>query len=388
MAARALDGIRVLELSGLYGAYAGKLFADLGAEVILVEPPEGSPMRSKPPFIGDEPGPDNSLAFSYFAANKASLVLDLSTSGGSKELARLARNAQLIILSDHPQASTIDLKALRAANTALVCTQITPFGASGPYAHYQGDDLTLMAMGGLLTMAGFPGEPPVVAYGEQGYLAADQFAAVSSLAALLRAERTEQGELIDLSIQEAIVMALENAAQTYQLEGKIRNRSTGIKRAGTGIYTVKDGEIYLLAGGIGDTAMWSNFAQWMEAEGVENAGLFATAEWSDTAPEAEDAFQRIFMPYAAGKTKAELYALARHWRVPLAPMSVASDLLQDRQLDYRGFFVSGPSGGPADGIKMPGAPYKLSRTPWSLRRPAPPLGHDARALHHTEESPS
>lgn len=377
MAMAALEGLRVLELSGLYGAYCGKLFADLGASVTLVEPPSGSPLRARPPFVEDVPGPDNSLAFAYFAANKSSVVLDFKNDVELIALSNLAARSALVILSDHPDAERVDLEALRRVNPALVCVRITPFGTTGPYSGYVGDDLTLMAMGGLLTMAGFPDAAPVVAYGEQGLLAADQFAAVAALAAVIHAERSGEGETIDLSIQQAITMALENAAQVYQLEGRVRNRMAGARRAGTGIFACKDGEIYLLAGGIGDTEMWGNFAKWMEAEGVEGAGLFAGPDWHDTAPGAEAAFEGVFLPYAAARTKDELYESAREWRVPMAPMSTPVDLLDNAQLACRGFFIPSPPGNPTAGILMPGAPYKLSDTPWALRNGAPPLGQIA-----------
>jgi benzylsuccinate CoA-transferase BbsE subunit len=369
----ALAGIRVLEISGLYGAYCGKLFADLGAEVILLEPPTGSPMRAKPPFAGDRSGPENSLTFAYFAANKSNVVAEVESDAGQRVLRELAEEVDLIILADHPAAEHVDLAGLRELNPKLVCTRITPYGSDGPYSDFIGDDLTLMAMGGLLTMAGFADRAPVVAYGEQGLLAADQFAAVSSLAAVLHAERTGDGELIDVSIQEAIAMALENAAQTYQLEGKVRNRSGKSNRAGTGIFRCNDGEFYLLAGGIGDTGMWGNFARWMQAEGVEGSERFADPAWCDTSAGANEHFERTFIPYAAGKTRDELYHLAREWRVPMAPMSIPPDLLDNQQLAFRGFFVSCPGGSVAAGLRMPGAPYKLSGTPWSLRRPAPDL---------------
>lgn len=377
MTVGALAEVRVLELSGLYGAYCGKLFAGLGAEVTLIEPPAGSPMRSKPPFVNDCSGPDNSLPFAYYAAGKASLILDLTTAAGQCALKQQVRDADLLILADHPQADQVDLSALRSERPGLICTRITPYGASGPYADYIGDDLTLMAMGGLLMMAGFPGEAPVVAYGEQGFLAADQFAAVASLAAVLRAERTGEGERIDVSIQESVVMALENAAQTYQLEGNIRNRATAARRAGSGIFPCKDGDIYLLAGGIGETAMWGNFAAWMADEQIEGADAFAAPEWSDTAPDAVQIFGRAFLPYAVQRTKNELYAKGKQWGVPVAPMSTPADLLENRQLAHRGFFVPVPPGHAAAGIRMPGAPYKFSKTPWTLLSPSPAIGATA-----------
>lgn len=370
----ALDGIRVLELSGLYGAYCGKLFADMGAHVTLVEPVAGSPMRGKPPFKDDTPGENSSLAFAYFAANKQSVPTDLKTEAGQTLLLHAASQADLLILSDHPDAQSVDLEALCAANPELVCTRITPYGCSGPYSSFAGDDLSLMAMGGLLTMAGFPDCAPVVAYGEQGLLAADQFAAVASLAAVLRAERTGRGELIDVSIQESIVMALENAAQTYQLEGKVRNRTASARRAGSGIFPCRDGQIYLLAGGIGETAMWGSFARWMAADNIPGAEIFAAPEWNDTAPGADEMFRAVFLPFAMGQTKDQLYQGGKTWGVPIAPMSTPVDLLSNRQLLHRRYFVAIPSGSPFSGIPVPGAPYKLSATPWTLRTPAPALG--------------
>jgi benzylsuccinate CoA-transferase BbsE subunit len=370
---QALAGLRIVELSGISGAYCGKLFADLGADVVLVEPVGGSPLRAKPPFFHDKPGPDNSLLFAYFAANKQNAVLNLSDPKGRMSLERLVVEADLLILADHPEAAFVDLDQLCARHPRLVGVRITPYGADGPYAGFAGDDLSLMAMGGLLTMAGYPDRAPVVAYGEQGLLAADQFAAVSALSALLHAEQTGDGEIIDVSIQEAIVMALENAAQTYQLEGKVRNRTGTSTRAGTGIYPCKDGELYLLAGGIGDTNMWSNFARWMEAEGVAGAATFGAPDWNDSAPGAEETFSGAFIPYAANKTKAELYAMGREWRVPMAPMSTPTDLLSNEQLAHRGYFVPCPAGSPMAGLRMPGAPYKLTKTPWAMRNAAPSL---------------
>jgi benzylsuccinate CoA-transferase BbsE subunit len=369
----ALEGLRVLELSGLSGAYCGKMFAGLGAQVTLIEPPGGSALRRKSPFVEGLPLSQASLSFAYLAADKDSVVLDLAIAEGRAEFSKHAAEADLLILGDHPDARTLDLAALRQANPRLVITQITPYGASGPYADFLGDDLTLMAMGGLLTMAGTPDAAPVVAYGEQGLLAADQFAAVASLSAILDAEATGVGDLIDVSIQEAIVMALENAAQTYQLEGKVRNRTKGAARAGSGIFPCKDGEIYLLAGGIGETAMWGNFAAWLAADGIERAHLFAADEWVDTAPDAKQVFERIFLPFAASRTKDELYAKGKEWRVPIAPMSTPADLLENRQLIYRGFFTAPENAQGPNAIRMPGAPYKLSQTPWRLRNAAPVL---------------
>src|SRR5690606_11768918 len=122
-------------------------------------------------------------------------------------------------------------------------TSITPFGQTGPYAGYRAHDLTLLALGGLLSLAGFADSAPTRVWGNQAVLAAAQFAAAGSLAAVLHAEQHGQGQRVDVSAQQCVVMGLENAVQFADLEGTVRKRSGGAVRfAGTGIFSCLDGE--------------------------------------------------------------------------------------------------------------------------------------------------
>ncbi|MQA94575.1 MAG: CoA transferase [Streptosporangiales bacterium] len=380
----ALEGLRVLDLSGALGNYCGKMFAELGADVILVEPPGGSPLRAEPPFAGDEPGPDNGLTFGYVNTGKRGIVLDLDTPEGAAALRELAGTADLVIESDRPGLATARGLAwadLAARNPALVMTSITPFGQTGPYAAYEADDLLLEALGGFLSLAGYPGGPPVRPAGEQAVAAGNLFGAVASMIALTSAELTGRGQHVDVSVQESVVLALENAVQFYDLEGTVRGRGSGqAARAGSGVFACADGDVYILAAGIGGNRFWPNFVAWMEAEGVAETELLQGERWNERAyvasAEAKEIFNRIFGGFVAGRTKAELYAEAQRRRVPLCPVSTAADIVVSRQLGHRDYLVEHAG----FGALMPGAPYRLSATPWRTTGRAPRLGEHTDAV--------
>ncbi len=224
--------------------------------MILIEPPGGSEVRRLGPFIDDVAGPERSLPFFYFNSNKRGHVLDLDAAEDRQTLLDLAKDADLIIESFRPgtmEARGLGYETLRELNPKLVYVAITPYGQTGPYAQYEADDLTLSAMSGLMSLGGYGGDyadggMPIVIYGSQGYMAANQFAAVASMAALTAAELHGTGEYIDVSIHESVSMALENAVQYYDLEGMIRPRGQAV--AGfSGQYEASDGYFMIMGGG-------------------------------------------------------------------------------------------------------------------------------------------
>ncbi len=381
----ALAGLRVLDLSGPLGNYCGKLFAELGADVVLVEPPGGSALRHEPPFVGDEPGIERSLSFAYNNTSKRGVRLDLDRREGQEVLRDLAAGAALVIETERPGRMAdrgLGHADLSRDNPALVTTSITPFGQTGPYAHFEADDLVCLAMGGLLYLGGYADGEPVQAGQQQAYAAGNLFGAVASLLAVTAAETTGRGQHVDVSVQESVVMGLENAAQFQDLEGRIRRRTGGQQwRAGAGVYPCTDGYVYLLAGGIGGNRFWPNLVAWLTEEGVARADELRGEQWGERdfveAEETKALFSEIFLPFVRSRTKAELYRDAQKWRVPLCPVNAPTDILDSAQLRHRNYFVQAPWLGPF--AVMPGAPYALSETPWQLKGPAPRLGE------HTEQ---
>jgi benzylsuccinate CoA-transferase BbsE subunit len=375
-----LAGLSVLEIAGPLGEYTGKLLADFGADVVLVEPPGGSTRRHLGPFLDDEPGLEASLSFAYFNTSKRGITLDLDTVDGQGVFRRLAADADIVVdgtgIVGLMTARGLGAEVLVAANPKLVYTYITPFGSDGPYADYQATDIVLMAMGGLLSLGGYAHDQPVRAFGDQACLAAGQFAAVATMLAVLQAEATGVGDIVDVSAQESVVMAHENAVQFYDLEHVVKHRNGGDQRqAAVGVYPCADGHVYLLATGLG--LFWDQMVGWLEDEGVEGASSLREEKWKDNAfassRPGKDEFWEIFARLAMNRTKAQLYEAAKRVRLPLCPVNDPADLADSPQLAAREYFVDVAHRPSGRTLRMPGAPFKLTASP-GAPAPAPTLG--------------
>ena len=386
LTASALDGLRVLDLSGALGNYCGKLFADMGADVILVEPPSGTPLRFEPPYIANTPGVERSLTYAYHNTSKRGITLDLDTHRGQTLLRKLAQRADLVIETETPgvmQRRGLDFETLSALRPQLVVTSITPFGQSGPYAQYDAQDLIALALGGMLYLGGYPDAPPTRAYGNQSYMCASLYGAVSAMIAVLEAEVSGRGQHVDVSMQECVVLGQENAVQFYDLEGAIRKRAGGDGRfAGYGMFECQDGHIYMLAGGLGENRFWPRTVEWLMQENVAGAETLRGEEWLKPeylrTDDAKRIFKEIFVPWAKTRTKAWLFHEGQRRHIPIAPVNSPADVLQSRQLKHRGYFVELMHHLSDEPMIAPGAPYKLSETPWRIQRSAPRLGeHNA-----------
>ncbi len=383
---QALAGLRVLELAHPAGQYCGKMFAELGADVILVEAPGGARARHAAPFIGDQSGAvagqSRSLNFSYFNTSKRGITLDLEQAEGQALFRQLASQADLIIECEKPgylEAHGCGYGTLAAKHADLVMTSITAFGQSGPYAQYEAEDLIGLATGGFLYLGGYADSEPVGACGDQALAGASMFGGVSAMLALTLAETTGQGEHVDVSMQECMVLAMENAVQFYDLEGTIRKRTAGQQRfAGTGVYECADGHVYMMAGGIGANRFWGLTLDWLAEEKVAGLERLQGPEWARTdylaSAEAKDIFLEVFGAWAKGRDKAYIYVEGQRRHVPVAAINNTADLVASPQLGARGYFVTAPHPASDKPLLMPGAPYRLDLTPWRLRCPAPALG--------------
>lgn len=382
----ALAGVRVLEVASPLTRYCGKMFADMGADVVLVEPPGGSRLRREPPFVAEAPVTEASLAFAYYHTSKRGITLDLDHKDGRALFRKLACGADLVLEAEKPGVMSrrgLGYDDLARLNERLVITSITPFGQTGPYAQYEGEDLTALAMGGLLYLGGYPDAAPTRVYGEQAFASAAMYGAVAAMLALTDAELTGEGQHVDVSMQECMVMTMETAVQFYDLEGAIRKRYAGEQRfAGTGVFACRDGYIYMMAAGIGANKFWSLSLQWLSDENVPGVERLQGEQWGHIdyvkSDEAKRIFAEVFGPWAKTKTKAELYHEGQRRHIPLAPINTPADILDSSQLAHRRYFVRVPHPACKEPMLMPGAPYKLSRTPWRIRHPAPRLGeHNA-----------
>lgn len=383
----ALDGLVVLDLTGARGNYCGKLLAELGADVVLIEPPEGSELRHHPPFLDDAAPAEASLRFIYQNTGKRSAVLDLGTEGGVEAFRALVTRADVVLESFVPGRMHdlgLSFEQLHRLNPRLVMASISAFGQSGPFSEFDAPDLVCLAASGFLSLGGYQDGAPMRTPDEQGHIAAGSFAATAVLMAVLHSEATGEGQHIDVSVQESMTMALENAAQYYDLEGIIRRRTGDAqKQAGTGLFRASDGYVYLMATGIGGNRFWPNCVAWLRGEDRPGAEQLAEPKWAlashlDT-EQAKSAFNDIFAPYAFSLTRAELVDLARRHRVPLAAVNSSLEVLDAPQLAHRGF-PQQLEVAPGRYAKAPGAPYLLSATPWRSTGRAPALGEHTDAV--------
>jgi crotonobetainyl-CoA:carnitine CoA-transferase CaiB-like acyl-CoA transferase len=379
MPGRALEGLTIIE-AGTRGAatYGAKMLADLGAEVIKVEPPTGDPDRTLGPFPGNEPHRDKSGTFLYLNTNKLGVTLDLATDRGRDTLAKLAAKADALI-HDYPpaeaEAAGLTYDAVRAANPDIIMTSVTPFGMTGPQKDYTATDLTLQAAGGWLWMNGWPGHPdmpPLKAYGRQPSYQGGTNAALATMGALYGRSRGGPGQHIDISIQECVAAILEfNLAMWSYME-------TPVVRYGQrpihpiDMFQCKDGAwVFVLCI---EEHQWERLVELMEtpewATWEVSANRFVRASnW--------DALRPFMEEWVSQWTADDLYRAAQEKRIPFAPVSTLGGLLESDHLKQRGFFVevTHPEAGK---VLHPGAPYKLSETPWEIRLPAPTLGqHNA-----------
>jgi benzylsuccinate CoA-transferase BbsE subunit len=390
--AAALAGIRVLDLTANYAAYAGRLLADLGADVVRLEPPEGSSVRRLSPYGRGPAGECFSFAHAFLDAGKRSVTLDLGCAAGREQFARLAATCDAVIETPSPvalAAASIDYEAIRQRNPGLVLVTISPFGGSGPYAGYQATDLTLLAAGGLLSLGGYGDTEPLAVQGEQAMLASGIFGAVAVLAALYERTQTGRGQWIDLSGQECVAFALEDAVAEWSINGRVRRRhGDGAREAGSGIYPCEDGYVSLVAGRLGTAKAFVALTTWIAASDVPGAACLLEPEWQDfkyrQSSEGVARFAEIFGAFCRTRGKQELYRDGQARQIAIAPVNTIADVMQDAQLAANAYFQPQSADATRQDITFPGAPYRLSRTPARRRGPAPKLGEHTGDILHGE----
>ncbi|MDE2640040.1 MAG: CoA transferase [Chloroflexota bacterium] len=395
----ALDGIRLLDLSTQPGQYAGRLLADLGADTIKVEPPGGDAMRRVGPFEGDAVGPESSLTWRYFNANKRSVTCNLDLPGGQRLLRELARDADVVLESYGPgymESRGVGFEALRAVRPDLVYVSISGFGREGPHAGWQATELIAQAASGVLTLSGDPAGAPQMLGASQACITASLSAAQGALLAVFHKERTGEGQLVEVSMQEALSIAQETAMQQWDFQRTSRERQGEIPTLpGLGTYATRDGYVYSMVGGPAG-ASWSELVDWLIEEGA-GGELVAGHEAAFRALNMETAVQALrnpakaaefgaLMPVAretlaaffATRTSREIYEEGQRRRLLIGMVSTPRELMESPQLRARDWRL--PVGGDGAAADLPGPPYRLSATPATVRRAAPAIGEHNREV--------
>ncbi len=380
-----LAGVTVLDLvQGTAGAYATRLLVWLGADVIRVEPPGGDPLRTQLPFRADAEAAVG-LRYEHFNLGTRSIVLDLECEHDRGTLRELAERSEVLV-ENRPvgtlAAADLGAEALLAANPRLVYTSITPFGQTGPRAHWQGTDIVSYATGGMMFLTGDADGPPM----RLGASAADHlsglYAVFATLAALSEVTTSGRGQHVDVSAQEAVASTIVDAGVTYyQFNDRLNPRRVGTEHpmiVPSGAFPARDG--------------------WVQINGLEPHMFRAAIKWTGEAgidvevfddPELDAPIERLplrelvhlLVAEATSQfDKLEIYEQLQGRGVPCGPFSEIGDLASNPQLLSRSFFESVASAVCGRDVTVPGPPFRMSRTALRPASPAPARDGDRESI--------
>ncbi|HJP41266.1 MAG TPA: CoA transferase [Dehalococcoidia bacterium] len=380
MADGALDDLRVLDLSqGLAASYCTKWFADFGADVVKIEPPgPGDPVRGLGPFKDDVPNPDTGASFLYLNGGKKSVSLSLESDTGRDILRRLAARFDVVVEDFVPGTLPgigLGEADLRAPNPKLIYLSLTNFGQTGPYRDYPVTELTLGAISGTLGDRVIKDRRPLKMGGYQGMYIGGRVAFISAIAAIYNRDKTGEGQYIDLSLMEAAAGNDLASPTTYSYTGvvhQVRRPPSARGRGGQGRYEAADGFVDVMpgVGGLKKLAAMLGDPELAQHELFKNHTL--------RAQRAEEFDKQFMEPYFQGKTRAEIVESAQEHGMPFSYTLRPAELLEEPHLKARNYFVE--TDHPVAGkVTAPGAPMRLSETPWRTG-PAPQQGESNQAV--------
>ena len=358
-------------------------------------------MRRIGPFYHDEPDPERSLYFWHFNTSKKSITLDLTNPDGRAIFHKLVKSADIVVETFQPgylRSLGLSYDDLRAINPEIILVSITGFGQTGPYNNYKSSDLIGLAMSGILYTIGFPEDPPTSLGASQAYHMVSSNAAIGALMALYHRDLTGEGQWIDVPMQGTNLRMSEMVPFTYWISGKNRYRS-GLEyyRARRDIFDCKDGRVVCSAlGGAGA----ENMLKWMENEGMaadlrddKYAPVIALIMGSSAYgkgsqqkirleagkglrdyPEEADHIDEVWEAFLKTHTREELFVGTQTRGVRLMPVNDARSTVEDIGLKERKYFVDVAHPELNEVFTYPGAPYRLSETPWKISRRAPLTG--------------
>ena len=368
-------GIRILDLCRLEGQLCGRLMADLGADVILVEPPGGDAGRRLGPFANNVAHPEASLSFAYFNANKKSIVLDLSKEEGRARFRELAKDFDVILETAAPgvmEGWGLDHERLSESNPGLVTASITGFGLSGPYSGYRAPSIVCSAMGGVMCLCGSEERPPLAELENQPYHLASAFAATGVLLALRQREKTGRGQMVEVSCQEV------QAFQQHILVNYSANQNV-LKRAGSrtpvgggmpyGIYPTSDGYSHLV---VIATSHWRSFVDWMGRPDALRDDLWDNRHIRIANP---DLIEPITAEFTRRFKKAEFFREGQGRRVTTAPVNKPEEFVDDIHVREVGLFEE-VEHAVLGSTRLVRPPFRMSESSAVIGKGSPLLGED------------
>ena len=377
MPPRPLEGIRVIDLTRIYaGPYCSMLFADMGAEVIKVEPPEGELIRDNPPMVKEgEGGPHDRSRSGYFLAlnrNKYGITLNLKHPKAVEIFQELIKIGDVVLENYAPGVMKrlgIDYPLLRKINPRIIMCSISGFGQTGRYSERLAFDVISQAMSGLMSITGHPDNPPTRVGTSLGDVNAAVHAAFAIMTALYYREKTGIGQYIDVSMLETMVGILEGGIVRWTIGKELLTPigSMNPHEAPMAAFRCRDG--YIIIATVGNEH-WQRFCRAVHRPDWAEDPEYRTKRqrW-----EKKHLLQEEIEKITAQYTVKEVGEMMDQERVANSPIFNIKQVIEDPHLKDRGYFVDidHPVIGKA---KIPGIPFKMSETPGSVERPSPLVG--------------
>lgn len=377
-----LGGLRVIDMSGLAGAYGTRMMAAMGAEVIKVEHPDGSRMRRLAPFADGAPDGEASLWWAFLAMGSKSVVIDPGTDDGHRQLSDLLGTADIVVDDHGPDVLAnvgLGYEDVAARNSKVIWVSITPFGLTGPKRNWGTSNLVAWAASGVLYTVGFSDQPPVTPGGpiQMAMHATALNGIVGALMALRVRRTTGRGQLVDLSILEAALAIAPETGVPVFLDDRVHRERTGNRRLLSrpfGLYPCADGYVSIL---VLMPHHWIAIAQWIHEVTGNETVIEPVFEDVGVRGETMELIDGFTEELTLQMTTLEVFQEGQRRGIPITPVSTVAALRNDPHLEATGFWQETelPAGGT---VQIPGAPFRTNADWWHAAR-APRLGE------HTDE---
>jgi crotonobetainyl-CoA:carnitine CoA-transferase CaiB-like acyl-CoA transferase len=383
-----LAGLRVLELADEKGQFCGKLMADLGADVVKIEPPGGQNTRSVGPFLDDIPHRERSLSFWHYNTSKRGVTLNLDLPDGRNLFRRLVPLADIILETYPPgylPSVGLGYEELSGVNSRLIMCSLTPFGQTGPWRDYQTSDLLQLAAGGQMACCGYdpedvPDAPPMAPGGGNAWHIGGHFAYIAIMAAACFRDMTGEGQYIDASIHEACALTTEAAVPTYIYTGKVVQRHTGraaaVEKSDPTQFVTRDGAwLNTTRSGFNLTpARLRRLAEWMDTYGLAQDLLDAKYQSPATIQANVPHIAAALEPFFASIPLEEAWHGGQELGLPWGAIRSMDEIVDDQHLQDRGFFIKVKHPELERSFLYPGPAAIYSQSPWRISRRAPLIG--------------
>ena len=388
-----LHGLRVLELSDEKGQFCGKLMADLGADLIKIEPPGGQNTRFFGPFLDDKPHPERSLSFWHYNTSKRAITLNLETADGRRLFRQLAKTADIILETFPPgylPALGLGYNDLSADNPRLIMCSLTPFGQTGPWRDYLTCDIAQLAGGGQMASSGYDPEdvadaPPIAPGGGNAWHIGGHYAYMGILAALYWRDMSGEGQYMDASIHEACALTTEGAIAIYLSTGDVVRRHTGRHASPDNsvkiqLPTQDGGWVNVTRSGSAlNPVRLRRLAEWMDQYGL--AQDLMDDKYNDLATVQADAQHTtdVLANFFLNMPQEDIYRGGQERDFPWGAIRSMDEIMGDPHLEDRGFFVQVEHPELGRTFTYPGAAAIYNGSPWRISRRPPLIGE------HNEE---